>query len=98
MKMTVSTAAQEWYQTNLDLKSGDGIHFYGKVYGKTNVHEGFSIAFRPEKPQKPFYEVQYQEISYFFDDIDEWFFTGYDLEIDYDAKHDSPSYTFVAEA
>ncbi|MBA1434649.1 HesB/YadR/YfhF family protein [Bombilactobacillus bombi] len=97
MKMTVSSAAQQWYRENIDLKPGDGLHFYGKVYGKTNVHNGFSLAFQKQKPQHPHYETVLEGISYFFDDEDVWFFTGYDLQIDYDSKIDSPTYTFVDE-
>ncbi|AXX64309.1 MAG: iron-sulfur cluster biosynthesis protein [Lactobacillus sp.] len=97
MKITISPVAQQWYQENIDLKPGDGLHFYGKVYGKTNVHQGYSIAFAKQKPQQPYYEVVYQQISYYFNDEDVWFFTGYDLQIDYDAKVDSPTYTFVDE-
>lgn len=98
MKINISVPAQKWYEDNIDLKPGDGIHFYGKVYGKTNVHEGFSIAFTKEKPNKPFYEIKYDGISYFFDENDVWFFTGYDLNIDYDKDSDSPVYTFVNES
>lgn len=97
MKITVSLAAQQWYKNNLELKPGDGLHFYGKVYGRTNVHFGFSLAFVKQKPQHPYYQAVYQEISYYFDEEDIWFFTGYDLQIDYDADFDGPTYTFVEE-
>ncbi|UQS82559.1 iron-sulfur cluster biosynthesis protein [Bombilactobacillus folatiphilus] len=98
MKFTISPQAQTWYRENLDLRPGDGLHFYGKVYGKTNVHDGFSLAFLIEKPRNPYYELQIDDISYFFTDNDVWFFKYYDLQIDYDAKSDSPIYTFVPEA
>lgn len=94
MEITISSKAQKWYQDNLELVPGDGIHFYGKVYGKTNVHEGFSLAFSKAKPQQPYYQVQYDGISYFYNDEDVWFFEGLNLAIEYDAQTDSPIYTF----
>ncbi|UQS83384.1 HesB/YadR/YfhF family protein [Bombilactobacillus thymidiniphilus] len=97
MKFMVSDAAQKWYQDNLELEKGDGLHFYGKVYGKTNVHDGFSLAFIKEKPHNPYYVKQIDGINYFFSDNDIWFFSGYDLQIDYDPAIDSPKYTFIEE-
>ena len=42
MKIEINDEAAKWYEDNVDLKPGNGIRFYGKVYGKTMVHEGFS--------------------------------------------------------
>lgn len=96
MKFMITPQAHQWYQENLDLKPGDGLHFYGKVYGKTNVHQGFSLAFIKEKPHDEYYSLTNQEITYFFTDNDVWFFKDLDLQIDYDPQTDSPVYTFVA--
>ena len=94
MKIEIEDAAAKWYEDNVGLEPGDGIRFYGKVYGKTMVHEGFSIAFRKEKPVKPESSTEVNGITYFITDNDTWFFERYDLEVKYDSKIDGPEYIF----
>ncbi|MDU6522839.1 MAG: iron-sulfur cluster biosynthesis protein, partial [Enterococcus sp.] len=43
MKLTITSKAQAWFKQELELAEGQGIKFYGKVYGKTQVHDGFSV-------------------------------------------------------
>ncbi|MPM44453.1 hypothetical protein SDC9_91131 [bioreactor metagenome] len=33
-------------------------------------------------------------MKFFIEEADEWFFKGYDLVVDYDAKKDEPAYHF----
>ncbi|MCH4008004.1 HesB/YadR/YfhF family protein [Companilactobacillus sp.] len=94
MKIEISEKAAKWYEENVGLKAGDGIRFYGKVYGKTMVHEGFSIAFRKEEPVKPESSTVVDGITYFITDNDTWFFARYDLEVEYDPSIDGPQYIF----
>lgn len=98
MEIKITDQALDWYISEMELKPGDGIHFYGKVYGKTNVHEGFSIAMEIKKPSKPEYELKLKDISFFVEPGDIWFFSGYNLNIDYDKSIDGPKYTFVDAA
>ena len=42
MKLTVTPKAQKWFDSEIDLPETYGIRF-GKVYGKTEVHDGFRL-------------------------------------------------------
>lgn len=95
MEIKLSEKALEWFIYEVNLKAGEGVHFYGKVYGKTNVHDGFSLSFEVKKPKNPAYELKVNDISFFVEPGDMWFFEGYNLNIDYDQKNDGPLYTFV---
>ncbi|MGR3741625.1 HesB/YadR/YfhF family protein [Companilactobacillus sp. DQM5] len=97
MKINISDEALNWFIDEMGLKAGDGVHFYGKVYGKTNVHDGFSLAMQVKKPADPEYELKLKDISFFIEHGDIWFFSGYNLNIDYDSAIDGPKYTFVDE-
>lgn len=44
MKIEVTDSASKWFQQEMGLGNGNGVRFYGKVYGKTPVHDGFSLA------------------------------------------------------
>ncbi|MGC6769622.1 HesB/YadR/YfhF family protein [Enterococcus sp. LJL51] len=94
MKLTITPRAQKWFEGEIDVASGMGIRFYGKVYGKTDVHEGFSVGMSVDTPETPLIEVNEAGRLYFVEETDDWFFKGYDLLVDYNAKMDEPSYHF----
>lgn len=41
-KITMTPQASEWFQNEMHLKPGNGIKLFGKGYGETNAHQGFS--------------------------------------------------------
>lgn len=95
MKLTITSKAQAWFKQELELAEGQGIKFYGKVYGKTQVHDGFSVGMAVDTPESPLVEEKDNGILYFVEEADEWFFKGYDLVVDYDEGLDEPKYEFV---
>lgn len=96
MKLTVTPAAQQWFQEEVGLTSGSGVRFYGKIYGKTDVHDGFSIAMSVEAPDKPMIKEELSGITYYIEETDDWFFKGYDLTVDYSEEKGEPIYQFQA--
>ncbi len=44
MKLEVTPKAQQWFKEETGVQPETGIRFFGKIYGKTPVHDGFSIA------------------------------------------------------
>lgn len=98
MEITVSDAAIQWFKNEMDLQAGEGIRFFGKVYGKTNVHEGFSIGIAREIAMDPLVKIEIDGLIFSIDNTDDWFFAGYDLAVDYDVDKDSPVYHFEATA
>ena len=74
MKLIITDAASQWFRDEMGLKPGNGIKFYGKTYGQTEVHHGFSQGFtREDKPVEPILEVKKDGINYHIDSLDEWF-------------------------
>ncbi|MBL1224753.1 HesB/YadR/YfhF family protein [Enterococcus sp. BWR-S5] len=98
MKLEITPLAQQWFSQELQVAPGMGVRFYGKVYGNTNVHEGFSVGMSVDTPEKPLIQTEVDGQTYFIEENDEWFFTGYDLLVDYDAALDEPSYLFEKNA
>lgn len=96
MKLIITDAASKWFRDEMDLKPGEGIKFYGKVYGQTEVHHGFSQAFaRDDHPIDPVLEVVKDGIDYHVNEIDEWFFTR--LITTVDANSEGPVFHFKHE-
>ena len=74
MKLTITPRAQQWFKEEVGVTSDSGIRFYGKIYGKTDVHEGFSIAMSVEAPDQPLVKEEIEGITYFIEETDDWFF------------------------
>lgn len=94
MKLTITPKAQDWFKRELELAEGQGIKFYGKVYGKTQVHDGFSVGMSVDIPESPLVKTTLEDQLFYIEEADEWFFKGYDLVVDYDIELDEPKYEF----
>lgn len=94
MKLTITPKAQEWFKREIELGDNQGIKFYGKVYGKTQVHDGFSVGMSVDTPETPLIEENTNGMMFFVEEADEWFFKGYDLVVDYDTELNEPKYEF----
>ncbi|WP_125583578.1 HesB/YadR/YfhF family protein [Levilactobacillus cerevisiae] len=94
MKITVTDSASKWFRDEMGM-TGRGVRFFGKVYGKTPVHEGFSLGMTPDdNPRDPIVAEKKDNVTYYITEGDQWFFVGYDLTIDYDAATDGPTYIY----
>ena len=95
MKIALTDKAINWFEDELTLKSGDAIRFFGKTYGNTEVHEGFSIGISVEQPDEDVLaKTVLNGVTYYTGPEDAWFFSRYDLVVDYDAIKDEPVYHF----
>ena len=98
--ITITDQASAWFRRELALpKAGAGVRFFGKVYGKTNVHDGFSVGMtRDDQAEAPVLATKKDGVLYYVDANDDWFFANLDLTVDYDAQRDEPSYHFTPQA
>ncbi len=96
MELKVTPAAVQWFESELGPKEGQGVQFFGKVYGQTEVHEGFSVGIKIQDPAKHDILAQDQANgrTYFAARDDAWFFNPYDLEVDIDPDGAGPVYHF----
>lgn len=95
MKLTITPKAQEWFKREIELDDNQGIKFYGKVYGKTQVHDGFSVGMSVDAIDSPLVKTTIGDQLFYIEEADEWFFKGYDLVVDYDTVLDEPKYDFI---
>lgn len=100
MEITLSDKAIQWFETKFPLNEGEAVRFFGKVYGKTEVHDGFSVGLQLDDPEKNDNIIASTEINnrtYFTTQEDAWFFNGYDLAVDLNEDLKEPSYHFNSE-
>lgn len=95
MKITISDKGQKWFENELGLTKGDGIRFFGKYGGSTNVHVGFTTGMSIGQPSgHTLGQIEINGVTYFAEESDDWFFHGYDLAVDYNEQLDEPVYTY----
>lgn len=50
-----------------------------------------------DQPEDALVKEEINGVLYFIEKNDEWFFSGYDLQVDFNAEKDEPIYTFVVQ-
>lgn len=97
MNIQLTDKASKWFEEKIPLHEGEAIRFFGKTYGKTEVHDGFSMGIQVDNPEHHNDILASTEVNgriYFVTREDEWFFSEYDLKIDLDDVYNEPSYHF----
>lgn len=97
MKITLSEQAAQWFETQFPLNQGEAVRFFGKTYGKTEIHDGFSVGMEldiPENHKDILASTTINNRTYFISQEDDWFFNGYDLSIALNDQFKEPSYHF----
>lgn len=95
-KISMTPKASEWFRNEMHLQPGNGIKLFGKGYGETNAHQGFSQGIgRCDQPISPVVDQVIDGIHYYIQEFDYWFFKGLDVDIDYDPEIDGPLMHFT---
>lgn len=98
MKLTITPAAQAYFKNDMGLPSGSQVGFHSRVYGKTAVHEGFSVGLSIESPGGALLiDETIDGIQYYITENDDWFFNGYDFEVDFSPEEENFIYRFIEQ-
>lgn len=96
MKISVSDRAHDYVVSEIGLEPGQGLNFTSKVYGATEIHDGFSVAIHVKDPHNEDILAQEEKdgIIYFTSQEDDWFFAGHDFAVDFDPDKENFVYRF----
>lgn len=100
MNINLSEQAAHWFENHFPLNEGEAIRFFGKTYGNTEVHDGFSVGLELDSPENNdtiLASTTINDRTYFITKEDEWFFSGYDLMIDLGKQFKEPTYHFKSK-
>jgi uncharacterized protein YneR len=96
MKIDLSNTAIQWFREEVDLKNGDKVRFYVKIYGSSPVQEGFSLAFTVDnEPIDIAVKTEKEGLTFFIEGSDLWFFNGHDLHVDYNKQIDELEFRYI---
>ena len=95
-KISISAEASKWFREGMGVPEGGGVDFFGRVYGETNAHEGFSTGMsRHDQPVQPLVDQVVDGVHYYIEESENWFFEGLDVQVDYDKSIDGPVYYYT---
>lgn len=94
VKIFISSDALKWFQEEMEAKAGDKIRFYARYGGSSPLHDGFSIGMTMDIPVIPSVTVTIENILFFIEERDEWFFADHDLYVDVDPELEELAYTY----
>lgn len=93
MKMTISEDAAQWYKDELDLSADDSIRFYVR-YGGDGIVPGFSLGIKEAEPVSTLAKVTNNEICFYVETADAWYFDDLDLHIQMQDCSDGPVFQY----
>ena len=96
MEITITEAATDWYERELDVETGDALRFFVRYGGVGGRIPGFSLGIATEQPDSILTSTVVNGITYFIDTVDAWYFENNDLMIEFDEQLDEPQFTYKA--
>lgn len=94
LRIILADEAIEWFKAEMDALSGDSIKFFARYGGYSPLHEGFSLGVMKEKPDETSTETVVDEIQFYIEQRDEWFFDGHDLYVTVNPKLNELVFTY----
>jgi uncharacterized protein YneR len=99
MDIVISKSALQWFKEEVELKIGDKVKFYPKVYGNSPVQEGFSLGFTVDnEPIDMITKFESEGILFYIEERDLWFFNDHDLQVSYNEEKDEVEYSYTKSA
>ena len=94
MKIVLSNVAMTWFKEEMETTSGEFIRFYARYGGSSQLHEGFSLGVTKEEPMEMAVELIEEDIHFYIEERDVWYFDGHDLHVNIDSKLKELSYSY----
>lgn len=94
MNIIISDKAITWYKEELNLKSGDNVRFFARYGGHSPIQSGFSLGVNNDQPIDIGASVHKNDLTFFVEESDIWYFDGHDLKIDYNEKYNEPEFHY----
>ena len=83
-----------WFHKEMEAEKGDNIRFFARYGGSSPIHEGFSLGVTKDTPFEPAVTYKKEDILFFIEETDEWYFDGHDLYVELDSTRDELSYVY----
>lgn len=96
MKIIISEEAAEWYKNELDLSGRAYVRFHVRYGGVGGNVPGFSLGISVESPKDIHSETTVNDVTFFVEEEDTWYFEDKNLVITLDKTLNEPQFTYEA--
>ena len=94
MKIVITNEAFKWFKEEMDVEPGNYVRFYARYGGSSPFHEAFSLGMNRETPHEIGVETIVDDVHFYIEKADEWFFNGHDLHVSVNSTLDELAYDF----
>ncbi|MGG3470498.1 HesB/YadR/YfhF family protein [Neobacillus pocheonensis] len=94
MNIQISDFAAAWYKEELNLKNGDFVRFFVRYGGCSTVQSGFSLGVSTEEPVDIGAKTAMDDITFYIEEKDLWYFDDHDLFINYHSDYEEPVFEY----
>ncbi|WP_432703076.1 HesB/YadR/YfhF family protein [Lysinibacillus sphaericus] len=95
MNIALTAQALQWFKNEMEVEKGDSIRFYARYGGSSPFHEGFSLGMTREEPIEIGVQTVVDDVTYYIDEKDLWFFNDYTLHVDVDEQLHELKYDYI---
>lgn len=80
MEIKISEDAFQWFHDEMEVTPGENVRFFVR-YGGSGLQPGFSLGVTKDLPSDTAAEVKKDDVIYFIEQNDLWYFDGHDLTV-----------------
>ncbi|WP_010649120.1 HesB/YadR/YfhF family protein [Oceanobacillus massiliensis] len=95
MKLEISNEAAKWYREELDAEDATYLRFFVRYGGVGGKIPGFSLGIKKDDPKTIHSTVKAENIHFYIEESDIWYFEDSDLVIDFDKQQQEPVLKYV---
>lgn len=95
MKLDISKEAAVWYKEELELEDKEELRFFVRYGGVGGKIPGFSLGVKKDQPQKIHTSQTVEDITFYIEDSDVWYFENSDLDIKFDDQQNEPVLKYI---
>lgn len=95
MNIILSKEAMNWFKEEMEAKPGEFIRFFARYGGSSPLHDGFSLGVTKEEPMELAVELVAENIHFYIESRDEWYFDGHDLHVNVDPELKELTYSYL---
>lgn len=94
MNIVISEDAVNWYAQELDINPKSSLRFFVRYGGIGGLIPGFSLGINIEEPKIIHTSVTKNDIQFFIEEEDAWYFENKDLVITFNENIGEPQFTY----
>ncbi|WP_017727504.1 HesB/YadR/YfhF family protein [Halalkalibacterium ligniniphilum] len=87
MNIVITKPAVQWFKDEFEIEGEQYIRFFARYGGCGSIQSGFSLGISLDIPKEIGAKEEIDNITFYVEKEDLWYFKGYDIKVKYSRKH-----------